>query len=304
MEQNRTKKKHWLGPTPKDRRNNIIIIILALILIGVATLFVLQNLEHRQFVVEINKEKDSIQNELNTMITRYDSLSTENDTLNQELFNAQTKVKNLLVEVEQTKKISFQRITRYQQEITSLRGIMQDYIFQVDSLNRRNIQLMAENREVKEQFAQSEAEKAKLEEETERLQKNLDRAAQLNAIGLIAEPINNRSKPTRFAKRAEKIRISLTLSANVTTKRGAKDIFIRIQRPDHLVLIKSENDLFRFEDLRINYSAVREVNYEGSELPVNIFWDNTGEPELMTGSYSVDVFIDGSNIGTTSFELQ
>ncbi|MBN1819865.1 MAG: hypothetical protein JXR31_09990 [Prolixibacteraceae bacterium] len=304
MNNNDNSKKHGLGKTAKDRKNNIIVIILAVLLVAVATLFVLQNLDHRQIVTEINKEKDQIQSELNAMIVRYDSLSTENDTLNQELFVAQTKVKDLLLEVEQTKKISFTRISDYQKEITTLRGVLQDFVAQVDSLNLRNIQLMAENREVKEQVAQVEAKNEQLEQETERLQKNLDRAAQLNAVGLIAEPINNRSKPTRFAKRVEKIRITLTISANVTAKRGAKNIYVRIRRPDHLLLMKSENDLFRFEDLRINYSAAREVNYEGSELPVNIFWDNTGEAELMPGKYTVDVFIDGNNIGETEFELQ
>ena len=304
MEQDTKEKKHWLGASAKDRRNNIIVIVLALLLVTVAVLYIFQNFEHRKIVSEINLEKNSIQKELNNMIAGYDSLSTENDTLNQQLYIAQTNVKDLLLEVEQTKKVSVQKITKYQQEITSLKGIMRNYIVQVDSLNRRNMELMAENREVKEQYKQVEAKNEKLSQETERLQKNLERAAQLEPIGLIAEPINDRSKPTRFARRAEKIRISLTLSSNVTAKRGDKNIYVRIRRPDHLLLSKSSEDLFRFEDLRIQYSAMREVVYEGKELPVNIYWDNAGEPELMTGEYTVDIFVDGNNIGTTTFELK
>ena len=49
---------------------------------------------------------------------------------------------------------------------------------------------------------------------------------------------------------------------------------------------------------------VTEVNYEGIELPVNIFWDSTDETKLIPGEYTVDVFVDGSNIGTTTFELK
>jgi len=304
MEPEKPGKKHWLGETAKDRRNNIIVIILAILLVAVGTLYVLQKMEHRQIVFEINKEKDSIQLELNEMIAGYDSLRTENDTLNRELLAAQTKVKDLLVEVEQTKRVSINKITNYQNQITTLRAIMRNYIVQVDSLNRRNMELMAENREVKEQYQQVKTENVQLAQETERLQRNLDRAAQLEPHNLIAEPINSRSKPTRFTRRAEKIRVSLTLSSNVTAKRGAKNVYVRIRRPDHLLLSKSPDNLFRFEDLRIQYSAVREVNYEGNELPVNIYWDNTGEPELMPGQYMVDIFIDGNNIGTTTFELQ
>jgi FtsZ-binding cell division protein ZapB len=288
----------------KDKRNNLIVVILSGILLILAAMYIYQNREQKRILGEINKEKTAIQAELTQISASYDSLKTENETLNSEILTAQTKVKDLLLEVEQTKKISFEKITRYQSEITSLRAIMRDYIVQVDSLNRRNQELMAENQEVKEQYKQVESENEKLNEKADQLQKNLDRAAQLEASGLIAEPLNDRSKDTRFANRTEKIRVTLTLSSNVTTKRGAKNIYLRIRRPDHLLLAKSPNDLFKFEDLNIQYSAVREVNYEGNELPVNIFWDNAGEPELMPGQYTVDVFVDENNIGTTTFELK
>jgi hypothetical protein len=288
----------------KFKRNNIIVIILAVLLVVLVVLYFYQNREHRQIVTEINRQKDAIQLELTQIVAGYDSLKTENDTLNEELFGAQTKVKDLLIEVEQTKKVSLEKITLYQNEITSLRAIMRDYIVQVDSLNRRNIELMTENQEVKEQFKQVESENVKLSQEAEKLHKNLERAAQLEVQELIAEPINDRSKPTRFINRTEKIRVTLTLNSNVTAKRGAKNIYIRIRRPDQVLLCKSPNDLFPFEDLKIQYSAKREVNYEGNELPVNIFWDNTDEPKLIAGEYTVDVFVDGSNIGTTTFELK
>ena len=67
---------------------------------------------------------------------------------------------------------------------------------------------------------------------------------------------------------------------------------------------KSPDNLFQFEDLKIQYSAMREVVYEGQEFPVAIFWDNSNEPQLMEGEYTVDLFADGNNIGTTTFTLQ
>jgi len=72
-------------------------------------------------------------------------------------------------------------------------------------------------------------------------------------------------------------------------------------RPDQLLLVESQSALFEFEDLKIPYSAKREVNYEGNELPVNIFWDNSGHEPLIPGTYTIDVFADGYNIGTTKY---
>ncbi len=288
----------------KDRRNNIIVIALSVVLVAVIVLYFIQNREHGQIMNEINAEKDSIQFELTQIAASYDSLKTENDTINEQLFVAQAKVKDLLLEVEQTKKVSYEKISDYQNQVTTLRGIMRDFVVQIDSLNRRNEQLMAENMEVKQQYRQVEQQNQQLNQEKQRLQQNLKRASMLKARDLMAEPLNSRSKVTKFARRAEKIRIYFVLGQNNATERGAKQIYARIMRPDQLLMSKSEDNLFQFEDLKIQYSAMREVIYEGKDLPVAIFWDNSNEPELMTGSYTVNLFADGFEIGETTFTLQ
>jgi hypothetical protein len=291
------------GTASGYRRNSIINIILAVILIGLLVMFFMQRQDYRQIIGEISAEKDSIQSELSQIIVSYDSLKTENDTINEQLYFAQTKVKDLLLEVEQTKRLSIQRINRYQQEVTTLREIMRNYIVQIDSLNRRNQLLMAENIEVKEQVKQVESQNIQLTQDKKRLEENLQRAAQLEASGLIAEGVNNRNRETRTADRTTMIRVSFTLNRNITARRGSKNVYVRIMRPDQLLLSKSPGDLFQFEDLSIQYSAMREVNYEGNELPVAIFWDNEGKP-FMKGIYTIDVFADGNNIGTTTLELR
>jgi len=141
----------------KDLKNNIIVIVLSVVLLIVVVLFFWQRREHSEILGEIKAEKDSIQYELTQIAHSYDSLSTENDTINEQLLIAQNKVRDLLIEVEQTKKISFEKISGYQKQVTTLRGIMRDFVMQIDSLNKRNEQLMAENLEVKEQFKQSES---------------------------------------------------------------------------------------------------------------------------------------------------
>ena len=288
----------------RDRRNNIIVITLSVVLVALGILYFMQNREHQGIVGELNAEKDSIQMELSHLVVSYDSLQTENDTINEQMLVAQTKVKDLLLEIEQTKKISLEKINSYQNQVTTLRGIMRDFYVQIDSLNRRNQELMAENQEVKEQFKQIETEKQKLSLDKERLERNLQRAAVLQVRELAAEGLNQRSKETRFANRAEQIRIYFIISENVSAPRGSKNIYVRIMRPDQLLMSKSENNLFPFEDLNIQYSAMREVVYEGHDLPVAIFWDNSNEPDLMPGVYTVDLFADGNNIGSTTLELR
>ena len=288
----------------KNLRNNIIVVALLAILVVLLVLFFMQRREHSLIMKDIIAEKDSIQQELTQIVAGYDVLKTENDTINEQLIFAQAKVRDLLIEVEQTKRVSYEKISDYQKQVTTLRGIMRDFVVQIDSLNKRNEQLMAENTQVKEQFKQSEIEKEQLSQEKDNLQKNLQRAAQLEVRDLSAVGLNSRNKETKFAKRTEMIMISFVLGKNVTSKRGPKNIYVRIMRPDQLLMTKSTNDLFQFEDLKIPFSAVREVIYEGNDLDVNIYWDNKGEPEFMIGTYTIDLFADGHNIGTTSIDFK
>ena len=297
------KKGFSLGETDKERRNNLIIILLSLLLVVVVTVFVVQRNENRKLLNALDQEKASIQAELGSMVINYDSIHTNNESLQSELSVAQTQLKDLITEVAQVKNVSYGQIAQYRQEVTTLRTIMKNYIVQVDSLNRRNELLMAENTQVKEEFAQSESKNVQLEEEKGRLSEKIKMAAQLEATELLAAGINARGKDAESARRAEQIRISFVLSKNVTAPRGDKTIYVRIQKPNQVLLQKSPDDLFPFEDLKIPYSAKREVTYEGNSLPVNIFWDNEGA-EFLPGEYTVDIFADGNNIGTTIFSMK
>jgi hypothetical protein len=304
MEYSSGKKGQFWGSTPRDRKNNIIVLVLVVLLAVLSFLYFAQRKNNQLVVTQITTQKDSIQSELSRIIVGYDSLRVENDTLTNQMAVSRTRVKELLNEVVQTKKMSLENINRYQKEVTTLRDIMRNYVVQIDSLNKRNQMLMAENLEVKEQAKQTETRNVQLSQEKEVLEKEVKKAAVLDALDISAIALNDRGKDTRFANRASMIRVNFTLGKNVTAKKGDKNIYIRIMRPDQLLLNKSEADVFKFENMKIPYSAVREVTYEGMELPVAIFWDNQGQSPLIPGEYSIDLFADGNSIGTTRLALK
>ena len=288
----------------KDKRNNLIVIVLSALLVLLAILFFWQRNSYQADAVLIKADKDSIASELSKMVTKYNSIRSENDSLNKTIGYAQTKVKDLLTEVVQVKNVSYQQITKYRQEVTTLRNIMRDYIIQIDSLNQKNQRLMAENVNVKQEVTQVRTVNQQLETEKKKLEQTVTLAAQLEASALRASGISAKGKEMVKSGKIEKVKIDFTLSKNLTAKRGAKNIYVRIQRPDQILLMKSDKDLFKFEDMKIPFSAMREVEYEGSELPVSIYWDNSKESPLIPGKYAVDVFADGRNIGTTSFDVK
>jgi hypothetical protein len=288
----------------KDKRNNLIVIFLSVLLIVLTFLYFKQRSEDRAVAGQLTAEKDSIATELTKMVAGYNSIKTENDSLNQTISVTKTKVSELLKEVEHVKNVSFQQISKYREEVTTLRNIMRSYIVQIDSLNQRNQQLMSENVDVKKQVTEVKTANQQLVEEKKKLEQTVSLAAQLEAVDLKAIGINSRGKEQNKANRIEKIKIDFSLSKNLTAKRGAKNIYVRVQRPDQILLMKSDKNVFPFENMKIPYSAMREVEYEGNELPVSIYWDNENESALITGKYTVDVFTDGLNIGTTTLDIK
>ena len=280
---------------------DILVIVLSVILLVVVVLFFVQRKEHNDIVGQLNVEKDSIKSELTHMLINYDSLKTNNEDLNQHLLLTQNQIKDLLVQVEQVKKASYKEISDYKDKVTTLRGIMRDLYNQIDSLNERNKILYAENVQVKQKYSTEKIKNEQLQKEKEELEQTVKKAQILEALDLRVTGLNPRNRETDRVAKTQKIMVSFSLSKNLTTPRGAKMVYVRIMRPDQLLLVDDPNDLFTFEDLQIPCSAKREVNYEGMELPVNIYWDNTGHEPLIPGIYTVDIFADGYNIGTIKY---
>jgi FtsZ-binding cell division protein ZapB len=289
---------------PSDPRKNALVIILAVLLVAVVVMFFMQRSEHAQVTAQMKQEKAAIESELNNMVMGYDSLKRKNSNLNIQFEGAQNKVKELLTEIESVKKTSFQQITKYRDEMTTLRKIMRDYIVQIDSLNQKNQRLMAENSNVKQEVTEVKTQNQNLEQEKKKLEQTVTLAATLEAVNIKALGVNKKGKEQTKASKIENIKVDFILAKNLTAKRGPKNIYLRIQRPDQLLLTKSDKDLFKFEGLNIPFSAVREVEYEGIDLPVSIYWDNTGQAALINGQYTIDLFADGTNIGTTSLEIK
>ncbi len=290
-------------PTGNNWKSNIAVIILSVLLIVVVVHYFTEKNARESIVKDMNHDKDSLKVELTHMAKGYDSLKTNNDTINQNLQGAQSRVLGLLSEIQQVKSASYGQLSKYRSEVGTLRNIMRNYIVQIDSLNRRNEILMSENRQVKTENVNIKYQNQTIQGQKADLEKKVAKASVLDATGVVAEAVSNRNKVVNRVRKTEKIRINMNISKNVTSSRGTKNIYVRISRPDQKVLENGASGSFKFEGSKIPYSSVRQIEYEGNELPVSIYFDAT-QSQLIPGVYVVDVFAEGNNIATTRFSLK
>lgn len=277
-------------------------VIFTIAIITLGFLYLQQRQITKDIETELTAEKDSLTSALSGLSEEYDLLVTENDSINNQLLEEQVKIESLISEIKQVKATNYRRIKQYQKELGTLREIMRNYIVQIDSLNRRNQVLIAENLKVKTEYHQVQKEKKELESKNEELASKVAIGSKIIAENILAEPITKKSKITDRVKRTVKVRTCLTLKRNAIALAGSKTVYLRIEGPDGFVLVQNENDLFELEGDMIVFSAKRDVVYENEDVDLCIYWDNMGE--LTTGSYKVSLFMDGYPVGETAFKLK
>ena len=288
--------------TPGPKKSTPVGMIVTSIVLGVALIFLIyMYFDKKNKMIEmetaLTQEKDSLANELRHMVVAFDTLKTNNDTLKAGM----EKQKNKIVQLLSINASNVRLIKSYKNEITTMREIMKSYIVQIDSLNTRNKILTSENSEIKEQITQVRNTNTELSKVKEELSTKVEVASVIQAKNIVAVSLNKKRKETTRINNLDKLRICFTLRENPLAKPGQKDVYMRVIRPDSLVVTSSPDNLFEYKGNKIIYSANRQVDYLNQDIEVCIFMDNKGD--FIIGNYSVELYLDNNIIGRTNFML-
>ena len=290
----------------KERTPQLIAIIGVLVVIVVIVIgFLLSknaqmDTMQEQFIID----KQELEDEYEAISLQYEGFkfSVQNDSLLYKLENEQAKVLRLQEELRMTKATDQAEIKRLKDELSTLRKILRSYIQQIDSLNRLNEELRAENKQITQQYRETSRTLTQVAQEREVLSEKVTLAAQLIATNISVKAVNDRGREQSRLSRSTRFVVSFTIARNITAEPGERLIYVRIMTPDGSVLSKSASDTFPYENGEIRYSMKRIVEYGGEETPVTMYWDI--EEFLMPGTYKADLFADGYHIGSHSFTMQ
>jgi ribosomal protein L21 len=272
--------------------------ILATALIAVGVLYFVQKNNMVEMEKVLTEEKDSLANELVLLMHGYDTLKTNNDTLNAKLVEEQEKIERLL----SINASNAQLIRTYKKEIGTMREIMKSYIVQIDSLNTRNKLLVAENLEIKEQISRVEQSNQELSKVREELSTKVEIASVIQAKDIRPTPLNQKRKETDRVSRMVNLMVCFTLRENAIAEAGSKTVYMRVLRPDSLLVTISPDNVFQAGDDNLIYTESRTVDYLNQDVEMCIYVDNTGD--FIEGTYSVELYLEGALIGTGSFMLR
>ena len=192
------------------------VIIIGLLLIGGVAYLSMSLQKEKQANKEMQElaemDKKEMENEYQQFADQYSEMKTKinNDSLVAQLTQEQLKTQELLKELKSVKSSDAREIARLKKELATCRAVIRSYILEIDSLNRLNQNLTAENTRVKGQYEEATRQIEGLNSDKASLSEKVAIAAQLDAtrISMTAKKKGNAKKSVKKIKDAKLIAVN------------------------------------------------------------------------------------------------
>ena len=284
--------------------NNYKKIIIALAAVAVVLLGVLIYVfvDRNSIINDLTIEKDDLTAQMVQLQNDYATLSTANDTLNAELMLEKEKVAQLIERVKKTEASNKAKLLKYERELGTLRTIMRGYIKQIDSLNTLNTELRAAAATAKKEAKESKNRYENLRSTTEQLGKQVELGSIVKGRGMSVIGINASGKESDRSSRVAKLKSCIYLVENTIAKKGPRIVYLRVKGPDGILMTQNPMQMVTVQGEEMIYSASREVDYQGDEVEICIYFEY-GE-QFTKGVYSVEAYTTEGKLGSADVLLK
>ena len=252
-----------------------------------------------------------LQSELDSLLNEHTKIKTEYGELSGQLAEKDSLILANAGEIQ--KLIAMQGdYRRTKKKLELLRNIAQGYVSQLDSLYKVNQALTDENYKIKKDFSKERQINTELSKDKQALNEKVSLASMLKAYNIKASTVKLRSGgskevETDKAKKIGRVNICFTISENKIASTGSKTVYVRIARPDNVIVCEGKEDIYTFEyqGQKIQYSMKKEINYDNKAQEICLSWTKKDDKTpAMIGKYNVALFVDGYEIGQSQFELK
>jgi cell division protein FtsB len=297
-----------------NKSRSWIYLIAILLLAVVAGLYIAKYIRTGKEVQSLTAEKENLrmnlQGELDSLLIEHEKIKQEYGELSDVLIVKDSVIQANALEIKQLLDTQWEYY-KVKKKLDNLRDVSQSYLRQIDSLFTVNRALKEENLAIRQTFEAEQKKTESLQKDKEELTQKITEAAVLRAYNISAVGVRFKSaeeeKVTDKARRVDKIKICFTLAANQLIAPGQKDVYMRIARPDNMILTKGKGEEFSFTYMgaMLQYSILETVDYNTEAVESCTYWIHRDSYEPLTeGNYVVSVYTEDKEIGQTSFVLQ
>lgn len=297
----------------EQHSKRMIVLVVISVLLGVNGLLLWQFFEKKEHLDEVSLEltntlsaKDSLESELKTLKDVLEKANRENQSLHGRLAERENEIKAKIEEIQRLLNSGdATQLEKAKGELERLKQLNQVYLAQLDTLKTENANLTALNSSLNNTLVSERNRNESLSEENQKLSNKVAAGAVLKAINLKAIGVKYKSSgkeaETFRASATDGIKTCFTLMENLISEKGAKDAYVRVLSPDNAVMTTS-SETFQYNNQPTLYTVKESFDYDNESLSVCVNW-NKGSAYIK-GKYTIEVYIEGTMVGSTQIDLK
>jgi len=253
-------------------------------------------------VSQLEVEKADLARQMVELQSDFSALSSDYESINHQLDTSREQVAQLIEKLAKTEATNRSKIRQYEKELGTLRTIMKGYIVQIDSLNSLNKRLTADAAAARREAAESRRANEELTQQVESLSSQVSAGKILKARAISLNAYYSNDKAGDRHSRVRYMVANLTLVENSLADHGPVRVYVRVKDPEGILLLNNESIEFTVDGATLQATASREVDYEGNEVDLSVYINDTGE--FQKGVYTLEVFTEKSLLGRAECMLR
>ncbi|MDO9138202.1 MAG: hypothetical protein Q7U21_10290 [Lutibacter sp.] len=290
----------------KKSNTNLIIIALAVLLLGALAYTFYTSSEHKKLTDEIEVEKLEIEQNLDSMIVRYEDAIAEKTSMSGELIIERDRIIALRDSIKDLKVINYSMLRRYKGEISKLEESNKKLFLLNESLTSSNQLLTTNLDSAKVVITKQIAKNDTLLVQNLTLAKKVAIGSELKIstakVLAMKERNNGKLVETTRANNTDALRINLTIVKNEIAERGDRQVYIQIVDAQGKTM-SQKGEFMLYDNTQVSYSDLSIVNYMNEAIDL-ISLVEVNRDLMKAGVYTVNIYIENKFVGAIKFVLK
>ncbi len=290
----------------KKSNTNLIIIALAVSLLGALAYTFYTNTEHKKLTDQIEVEKLEIEQNLDSMIVRYEDAIAQKTSMSAELTIERDRIIALRDSIKDMKVINYSMLRRYKGEISKLEESNKKLFLLNESLTSSNQLLTTNLDSAKVVITRQIAKNDTLLVQNLTLAKKVAIGSELKIstakVLAMKERNNGKLVETTRANNTDALRINLTIVKNEIAEPGDRQVYIQIADAQGKTL-SPKGEFMLYDNTQISYSDLSIVNYMNEAIDL-ISLVEVNRDLMKAGVYTVNIYIENKFVGAIKFVLK
>ena len=289
----------------KSNTNLIIIALAVLLLVALAYTFYTSS-EHKKLTDAIEVEKLEIEQNLDSMIVRYEDAIAEKTSMSGELIIERDRIIALRDSIKDLKVVNYSMLRRYKGEISKLEESNKKLFLLNESLTSSNQLLTSNLDSAKVVITRQIAKNDTLTTQNLTLAQKVAIGSELkiSSAKVIAMKERNNGKlvETSRANNTDALRINMTIVKNEIAEQGDRQVYIQVVDAQGKTM-SPKGEFMLNDNTQASYSDLSMVNYLNEAIDL-ISLVEVNRDLMKTGVYTVNIYIENKFVGATKISLK